>query len=274
MVCWFLQLLNRLESGKWASIGASRLRDVHSAHLQLLAMLVMGVQVGFVSLKRPGSGCALGLEWGTWAIFTAFRGSSVLKCRHISGETRTTAADHSWVSCQKGIWSFESVCHWDPLEKTCFGVFQSLLAFPGAGLVIGFIACQDLMAANLALSLATDETSTAVLQKEKSQSISMRLMRLQVGLTMQKTCKCFHSQASCGGSIRFYATEVLFFVHQIWAPKGTAMLVCSLPVKSIVRFSLRLHIPTLFMVTLHAQNASHNSCTGGCFLDFWISFFF
>ena len=91
-------------------------------------------------------------------------------------------------------------------------MFQSLLAFPGAGLVFGFTACQDMMAANLALSLATDETSAAVLQKEKSQSISMRLMRLQVGLTMYKTCKCFHSQASHGGSIRFYATEVLFFV--------------------------------------------------------------
>ena len=58
----FYSFFNRLGSGKWAWIGASRLRDVHSAHLQLLAMLVMGVRVGFVSLKRPGSGCALGLE--------------------------------------------------------------------------------------------------------------------------------------------------------------------------------------------------------------------
>lgn len=54
--------------------------------------------------------------------------------------------------------------------------------------------------------------------------------------------------------------------------KDTVMLVCTLPVKSIVRFSLQLHIPTLFMVTSHAQNAGHNSHAGGYFLDFWTFF--
>ena len=88
--------------------------------------------------------------------------------------------------------------------------------------------------------------------------------RMQVGSKTEKTCKYFHLQSL----FEYNLHHQYLYKSSTWAPQRTAMLVCSLLVKSRKRLAHEIfdtvpHIPALFkspLIHCWAQNGSTHSC--------------